>query len=163
MMLDFEIQRCTRRCAKTDKELQPGESFYSVLVAEGKDVVRRDYSVAAWDGAPDEAIGFWKSRIPEPNSKKVNWAPNDVMLNYFVSTENDPEKRDIRFVLALLLLRRRIFRLEESEAETGSQEVMTLHCPRNDTEYRVDVISPGSERAREIQNEVAQILFGGER
>ena len=34
-MLDFEVQRCTRRCAATDRELKPGETFYSTLVVVG--------------------------------------------------------------------------------------------------------------------------------
>ena len=34
-MLDFEIQRCARKCAKSDREFQAGETFYSVLISEG--------------------------------------------------------------------------------------------------------------------------------
>ncbi|MCH5373277.1 MAG: hypothetical protein JJ992_04830, partial [Planctomycetes bacterium] len=79
-MIDFEIQRCSRRCAKTDCEFAPGEEFYSVLVSEGSDVVRYDYSQSAWQGPPEGAIGWWKSRMPELHARRANWAPNDVML-----------------------------------------------------------------------------------
>ena len=33
-MLDFEVQRFTRQCCQTDEVLQPGDTFYSVLVTE---------------------------------------------------------------------------------------------------------------------------------
>ncbi len=52
-MLDFEIQRCTRRCAKTDRELAAGETYYSVLISTGGKVERRDYSAEAWEGSPE--------------------------------------------------------------------------------------------------------------
>ena len=55
-MIDYEIQRCTRRCAATDRELKDGETCYSVLVAEGAAVVRRDYSAQAWQGPPDQVV-----------------------------------------------------------------------------------------------------------
>ena len=35
-MLDFDIQRFTRHCHATGRELSPGEAFYSVLVSEGE-------------------------------------------------------------------------------------------------------------------------------
>ena len=40
--MEFDVQRCSRRCAETDREFRPGESFFSVLLPEGADVVRRD-------------------------------------------------------------------------------------------------------------------------
>jgi len=56
-MIDYEVQRCTRRCATTQRELQPGEIFYSTLVAEGAQVVRHDYSQEAWQGPPEGVLG----------------------------------------------------------------------------------------------------------
>ncbi len=159
-MLDFDIQRCTRRCAATDRELRPGEVIYSVLVPEGSQVVRLDYSEEGWQGPPENTIGFWKFQLPDPDANKVNWAPNEVMLDYFLRLENDEAKRDVRFVLALLLMRRRVLRLDDAADRTAQQEVMILHCPRNDNEYRVPVASPSGERVKEIQDELAQLLFG---
>jgi hypothetical protein len=158
-MLDFEIQRFTRRCAATNRDLQPGDTYYSVLLSEGSNVVRRDYAEEAWKGAPDDAIGFWRARMPASNNQKTQWAPNDVMLDYLVRLEDDPARVDVRYVLALLLVRRRVLRWEETEqAPTG--DVMLLHCPRNETEYRVAHAAPDAERARVIQEELAQLLFG---
>ena len=124
-------------------------------------VVRLDYSAEAWTEAPENAIGFWKSRIPDADSKKVNWAPNDVMLDYFIRLEEEPTKRDVRFVLALLLLRRRVLRLDDS-SQDQPQEMMLLHCSRNESEYRVSVVSPEMVRIKEIQEELAHLLFGNE-
>lgn len=159
LMLEFEVQRCTRRCAKTERELAPGETFYSVLTTEGADVVRSDVCEAAWEGPPEDALGWWKSQMPTPQSNKVHWAPNDVMLHYFELLEGQQEKADVRYVLALLMLRRRVIRWEESEEEEGSGDTMVLFCPRNEKEYKVAVTTPTSERIAAIQDELAKLLF----
>ena len=159
-MVDFEVQRCTRRCAKTQRELQPGETFYSVLVAEGKDVLRYDYAADAWTGEPDKALGWWKSRVPELNAARLHWAPSDVMLQYFEDLEGQESKRDERYVMALLLLRRRIVRSEEIQRDALGSETLVLFSPRNEREYRVAVVLPTRERIQEIQDNLVRLFFG---
>ena len=158
-MFDFDIQRCTRRCAVTDREFQPGEVFYSALVAEGADVVRRDFTESAWQGQPESAIGWWKSRMPDAAAQRLHFAPNDVLLNYFEQLADDVERQDVRYILALLLVRRRIMRLEDSEQAEGECEHLVLFCPRNDNEYRVEVVGPAPDRVQQIQTELAALLF----
>lgn len=84
-----------------------------MLLAEGAELRRLDYSTAAWKGPPEKAAGWWKSRMPEAAARRMHWAPNDVMLHFFEQLENQPEQADMRFVLALLLIRRRVFREED--------------------------------------------------
>ncbi len=173
-MLDFEIQRCTRRCAATDRELRPDEEFYSVLVAEGGQVVRLDYAEDGWPGPPERALGWWKSRMPPAEPNKKSWAPSDVMLDFFQQLADRPDQEDLRYVLALLMTRRKILRHEtterEASAEAGAQaggqasgqasgqEWMVLFCPRNEQEYRVKVAMPGEPRAKQIQEELTKLL-----
>ena len=111
-MLDYEIDRCSRRCAATDRELKDGETCFSALVPESAAVVRRDYAAEAWQGPPENTIGWWKTTIVDPQAGRPHWAPNDVMLNYFERLLEDSGAEDARYVLALLLIRRRILRVE---------------------------------------------------
>lgn len=158
-MIEFEIQRCTRRCAATDRELLPDEAFYSVLVSEGSEVVRRDYCEEAWTEPPEGAIGWWKSQMPSANANKMHWAPNDVMLHYFEELENNAEKADVRYILALLLIRRRIIRLDDRETDDEGREFMVVFCTKNEKEYKVLTVPPSGARINEIQDELAQLLF----
>ncbi|MBN1851191.1 MAG: hypothetical protein JW829_00645 [Pirellulales bacterium] len=157
-MLDFEVQRCTRRCAVHDRPFAPGETFYSVLEVHGADVVRRDYSEEAWEGPAENAIGWWKSRIPEPLAKKAHWAPNDVMLDLLERWADDPARQDIRYVLALLLIRRRVLREEEDEIGQKPGQ-LTVYCPRKEERYEIAVAVPDRDRAEEIQKELSEMLF----
>lgn len=161
-MLDFDIQRCTRKCFVTGKDFLPGEAFYSVLVADGANVVRYDYSVASWPGPPEGNLGFWKSQMPELNAKRVQLAPSEVMLNYFAELESRPDKEDERYVLALLLVRRRLLREERTETDPLGRETLVLYSSKTEAEYRTPIVTPSPERASEIQEQIGRLLFVGQ-
>ncbi len=161
MAVDYEIQRFTRHCAKTGRDLKPGETFYSTLVREGVRVVRQDFAADAWQGPPDGVLGWWKSQVPTESASKVHWAPNDVMLELLEQWEHDPTRLDSRYVLSLLLVRRRVLRPEETESIASGQEVAVLYCPRRETTYRVVSALPDEQRAAEIQEELGRLLFAG--
>ena len=157
-MIDFEIQRCSRRCAATEREFVAGEQCYSVLVPEGGAVVRKDFSSSAWQGPPENSLGWWKTTIVDTHAGRISWAPNDVMLNYFERLLEDPTAEDARYVLGLLLVRRRVLRLEGHEKDAQGREVIVLHCGRNEAQYRVAEVMPTPERAGAIQQQLSELL-----
>jgi hypothetical protein len=170
MLLDFEIQRSTRRCAATDRPLEPGDECYSVLEIAGADVIRKDYCREAWSGPPDAAFGWWKSRVPEPIAKKIKLAPNDVLLELFDHLADDLSKADMRYVLTLLLVRRRVFRLEtqaepptHGAGQSGEEvtDAMLVYCPKRDATYQVPAVLPDNERIDEIQQQLSDLLIAG--
>jgi len=160
-MLDFDVQRCTRRCFATERELRAGETFYSVLVSEGANVVRRDYASDAWPGPPEKALGWWKSVYVDAAANRLHWAPNDVMLSYFEGLEGNATAADARYVLALLLVRRRVLRVERTESDDAGLETLVLFNPRSEVEYRVSAEVPSEDRVQAIQNDLAQLLQTG--
>jgi hypothetical protein len=157
--MDYEVQRCTRHCAKSGRDLAPGEEFYSVLTAEGSELTRSDYGLEAWEGPPDGAVGWWKSQMPTPQATKARLAPNDVLLGLFDELAEQAEKQDMRYVLALLLVRRRVMRLEDSARDEQGGEVLVLYCPRREATYKVPEITPDDARVEEIQQELGTLLF----
>jgi len=156
--MDYEVQRSARRCSTTGREFAPGEEFYSVLVAEGADLRRCDFAKEVWQGPPSGAVGWWKSQVPDRQAARKRWAPNDVLLQFFDELADQPDKQDMRYVLALLLVRRRVMRLEEEQHDAPSGEVLVLHCPRRDANYEVPVVMPDPARAEVIQEELARLL-----
>ncbi len=156
--MDYDVQRCTRHCAKSGRELAPGEAFYSVLLAEGAELKRYDYAEDAWECPPEDAVGWWKSHVPDRNTRRRHWAPNDVMLRFFDELAEQPDKQDMRYVLALLLVRRRVMQLEEGSTEQNGRQVMVLYCPRRQTTYKIPVVAPEQTQIDEIQQELVALL-----
>jgi hypothetical protein len=171
MLLDFEVQRSTRRCAATDRAMAPGEICYSVLEVQGADVVRKDYCKDAWTAPPESAFGWWRTRIPEPTAKKIKLAPNEVLLELFDQMADRPDQEDLRYVLTLLLIRRRVLRLDlpddgliakpyrsDSRSDT---ETMLVYCPKRDAAYEVQIAMPDEARVEEIQQQLSELLAAG--
>ena len=97
--------------------------------------------------------------MPASTGKKIGWAPNDVMLEFFHELADKPEKEDLRYVLTLLLIRRRVMRLEETEPQDDHREELVVYCSRREETYRVPVVHPDPSRSREIQDELANLLL----
>jgi hypothetical protein len=160
-MTDIEIQRCTRHCAVTGRRLEDGEEYFTELRSQGADLERVDYSVGAWTGPRDETISWWKSRVPTPETRRARWAPNDVLLEVFQDLLTRPEQADKCYVMALLLVRRRILRLEDTEQSPQGEPQLALYCPRDEKTYHAPVQTPDDARIEEIQRELEQLLFAG--
>jgi hypothetical protein len=156
--MDYEVQHSARRCSATGREFAPGETYYSVLVAEGAELKRCDFAAEAWQGPPEEAIGWWKSQVPERNAGKKHWAPNDVMLDFWDQLADELEKQDMRYVLTLLLVRRRVFRLEEEKRDPQGRQWLSVYCPRREATYEVAAVTPEQTRIDQIQEELAALL-----
>lgn len=140
-----------------------------MLEVKGADVIRTDYSKDAWRGPSDIALGWWRSRIPEPAARKIKLAPNEVLMELFDQLIERPERKDMRYVLALLLLRRRVLRLEVSDdlseppraqgSGNRSEETMAVYCPKRDASYVVSVVVPDNDRIDEIQQQLSELLI----
>ncbi len=157
--MDYDVQRCSRHCAATGRELVEGETFYSVLKRQGAELVRVDYSQEGWPGPPEDAVGWWKSQMPSREQKKAQLAPGEVLLDLFLSLADEPDKQDMRFVLALLLVRRRVLRLEETETDDRGVETLVLFSPSDESLHRVPSIMPDDKREAEIQAELSRLLY----
>lgn len=122
MLGDFKVGRCSRKCFGEDRPLREGEAFYSVVIENSSGFERRDYSADAWAGPPEGAVGHWKNRMPEAGERKMVLAPREVLidlLRQMESAEPGTSAAKLRYLLALLLLRRRMVRL----ATTGAAKI----------------------------------------
>lgn len=157
---EYEIRSCTKRCAITGRELHPGETVYSALIPQGGGFVRRDYALEAWRGPPPDAIGWWRFTLPESTGPATRLAPHDVLLDLLEQWEGDAQHASLRYVLALLLLRRKILRDDESNGPT-EPEGMQLFCPRRGRHYRVSVVEMEQAEMDEVQRRLEVLLDAG--
>jgi hypothetical protein len=158
--LGFELRSCGRSCAATARSFNPGEVYFSVLETSEHDFVRRDYSIEAWQGQPAECVGWWRSRIPTKDDNQPRLAPTDVLLNLFETLENRPNELEFRYLLGLLLLRRKVVRREETFRDDQGREILTLHCQRRQKEYELAVAEPAADQAMKLQQQMFDLLYG---
>ncbi len=160
--MDFDFKRRSKVCSKTERELGAGEKYFSVLSDLDGDIVRTEISAGAWEGPPEGCISWWQARIPERGPNKFFWAPDNVIIDYFESFLDDEDRAVERFVLALLLIRKRIFKLVDSESDEDGNETMYIACSRRDSDYEVMVCHPEDDQIEAIQAELDELLFSDE-
>jgi hypothetical protein len=154
-MTDYQIQPNTRHCSATGRELRPGERHYSVLLDQGGKFIRQDYSAEGWQGPPHGAFSFWQGRISAGSAPRRPPIDDDLLMDCFLRLEGqtEPGRISFRYVLALLLMRRRRFRFEETRQEDG-QETLLMRCTRTGAKYQV--VNPGltDEEMEAVQDDV---------
>ena len=158
-MLNFDFKRSARKCSINERPFESGEEFFSALIEVDGSLERFDFSKESWGGAPENCVGWWTSRMPDLNTNKVYWAPNHVLLAYFDHVyPNRDQFPDLIYVLAILLIQKRILQMIE-EDESADPPTMNLLHKKSKTSYEVEAVSLAPQRIQEVQQELADNLF----
>lgn len=136
--MQYQIQATSRRCARTGRELQPGERIFSVLYEREGQWVREDVASDSWTGPPPEAFSFWQTRVPSPKERRRLLVDDDMLRELFERLEKATEPRQVqfRYLLALWLLRRKVLRFEAVQ-RSGEREWLVLRDARSGREVFV--------------------------
>lgn len=166
-MQDYAISKSTRKCSATGKQLEPGEAYVSAILPDGESVRRVDIAATAWRGPDPDTIGWWKCRVPEASASRLRPAPNGVLLDTLSELVERPDKSALSYLLALLLVRRRILTDDESlsddsspsDAEATTSGVWSLTCPADGRVWHVPMVAPEAAQLDELRDELNRLLF----
>jgi len=140
MQADWEIKSRAHVCARTGREFVPGEIFYTLLVREGDGFGREDLCEEAWESRNEniQPFSFWRSKYEPPAPRAAEPLPRDDaegLLRRLVA-ENAPAYKNVRYILALMLERKRVLRPVESSDDdmlvyehVGTGETIVLANP----------------------------------
>jgi hypothetical protein len=160
-MPEYEIEKSQGLCSETSRELQEGEEFYAVLFETEEGFTRSDYAGDAWVGPPEGFFSFWKTRVPARQEKKRLLVDDDVIINLFLRLEDSTEglKLDFRFVLALILMRKRLLKYDQTETIEG-QEIWQMRLMKNKSSHQVTNPRISDDRIDQVSQELGAILHG---
>ena len=137
--MDWEITRPNRHCEACGKGFGEEEELFSALRDHETDFVRQDYCPACWATREREGFfSFWKTRIPPRDEPPRRFVDDEVLVNFFhrLEGEEEPLKVNFRFVLALLLIRKKLMTFKSLRRE-GDSEWLVLHDKAEDREREV--------------------------
>jgi hypothetical protein len=167
MLQEYPTTRTSRRCQIGQRPLEPGEQYYSALVPNGPGLVRVDIAAENWQGPPENARGWWRCRMPEAESRKSMPAPPDVLLDLLTELLHHPSQSKLAYLLALLLVRRRI--LTESTSNQlleGSPDIshrIASFTASDGRQWEVPISLPGDSReSQELQEKLVALMFAEE-
>lgn len=161
MAQQWQIESATGHCSVTGRALAEGEEFYAVLFEDGESFRRADYSLDAWEGPPEGAFSYFKSRVPVKEKRKRLLVDDEVLINFFLrlGDETEPLRVQFRFVLALILLRKRLLRYDGSATE-GGVDVWRMTLMPDKTEHRVVNPDLTDEQIEGVSQQLSAILHG---
>ena len=171
--MDLKLQRPGSSCQRTEVTFGAGDTIYSALVREDGNLVRFDWSAAAWSGPPDNTLAWWRSVVPEAEEKGVKLAPVDILLDTLEALGSEPNEAPLRYLLALQLVRRRVLRFADS-AETAAAEqkeelsrddkavgAVVFSCRRRGCDFTVAVAVPEPSERQAVEERLAELLWSG--
>jgi hypothetical protein len=175
----WDIGRSSGHCAATGVPLEPGSQCIVALVEREEDLsaplARLDFSEQGWESPqrPKGVIAFWRAVVPAPNEKRRGFVDDQTLLDLFerLGSDERPHRVRFRFVLMLLLVRKRLLRVVGTESAGG---VETWHVlPRGaaaagaaggaaEGEPAMAVVNPKLDEAatREVTEQLAEVLDG---
>ncbi len=164
-MVNWEIGRGQRSCAVTGQVFEEGDEYFSALREQGESFLRQDFSPAAWqelDKTP--FFSFWRTKLQRGDGKKKNRLIIDVEAFYTFFRSLDGEqstgRQIFRYLVALMLVRKRVLRLEEVEKHPEG-ETLIMYDTRLKEECRVPAPEATQEQLTAAQEELNQIFECG--
>ncbi|MGA2172739.1 MAG: hypothetical protein ABSG82_06995 [Sedimentisphaerales bacterium] len=158
-MDEWVIDKPLGQCYGTGRAIEPGEEYYATLVQTEQGFARRDFCANYWTEHKPEVFCYWKSKLPRPDQKKQIFVDDDMLMVFFnrLETETEQEKINFRFVLALVLMRKRRLKYDSSRMDDG-KDVWRLRITR--TQDFVEVVNPNLDESQvaQLTTHIGEIL-----
>jgi len=158
-MAEWEINKPIGQCSGTGKTIEYGQEYYGALVQTAEGLQRCDFCEDFWLSEKPQVFCFWKTKLPDPEEKKQIFIDDNMLMAFFerLQNETDQEKINFRFVLALILMRKRFFKYDETKFE-DENEIWRLRVV-GDKSF-VEVINPhlDEEQIEQLSSQLGEIL-----
>jgi hypothetical protein len=173
MAKEYNITRTAGRCCACGRRMQPDEEFVATVreadeEADGE-LLREDFCLACWESAGEEArsapgvLGTWRSRLPATREpKKRTFVDDDLLVSFFHRLEGaeEPGRVQLRFVLALILLRKKLLVYDRSDRDADGRDVWSMHLKGEKTTCKVIDAEMDEEKIAEVSRRLGEILEG---
>lgn len=178
MVQDYTISKCTRKCHVDGHALESLETYYSVIVPKEDEIDRIDISAKNWKEPPEEAIGWWKCKMPAAGARKLKPAPTGVLLDTLSDLVERPGQESLAYFLSLILVRRGTL-VEEQQAvlavgnpdatdepasaeeseDDSTESLWLLVCKADGRQWNVPIAEPGGHEMFAVEEQLNKLLF----
>jgi len=161
-MDEWEINKPLGQCYGTGRKIEYGEEYFGALVETEEGLQRRDFCADYWEQEKPDVFCYWKTRLPRPDQKKQIFVDDQMLLAFFerLEKETEQEKVNFRFVLALILMRKRRLKYDATRIE-DDKEIWRLRVVGDKSaDRRLEVINPhlDEEQIEQLSSQIGQIL-----
>lgn len=159
MPTEYEVSRTGGQCGTCGRAFAEGEEFTSVVLEAKEGFARRDVCLSCWREPPPEAVCFFKTRLAKKEKSRKAFVDDEVLIDFFVrlADAEEPHKQRFRFVLSLILLRKRLVKYERTIRE-DLREFWEMRLMRDKSLHRVYNPALADAEIEELTRELSAIL-----
>lgn len=158
-MAEWKINKPIGECSGTGQEIAFGEEYIGTLVETEEGLERRDFSLSYWEQEKTQVYCFWRSRLPHPEEKKKVFIDDAMLMAFFdrLAGEEDQQRVNFRFVLAMILMRKRRLKYDATENREGV-EVWRLKVTGEKRSVEVKNPHLGQEEIEQLSLQIGDVL-----
>lgn len=153
--VEYQFRPIGKKCAATGEDLVAGSVCHSAIVDTNGELARLDFSEKGWKGPPEGAIGVWKCIVPRAAEMRHEPLDTTALMTCFeqLTEEASPGREGLRYILALLLMKKRRLKLEGSRID-GDDEYLQLAGAQGEGSWEVRDLHPTDEEVLQWQREL---------
>jgi hypothetical protein len=172
----FQIPKPLGVCAVSGRQIAAGEKFMAAVRETPTGLERVDVAAEHWDAfqaqpgnGANDLLGFWQTVMPRPEQKKKVFVDDEVLCTLFerLAEATEPTKVGFRFVLGLILMRKRLIAYDSTRHDpppegsppgTPGRDLWVVRMKgRTDM---LDLVDPklGEKQVMEVSQQLGEIL-----
>ena len=156
----YDVPRPAGHCAVTGRKIEAGEKFFAAIRETPEGIGRVDVLPEAWETFDRAGVlAFWQTVMPAHEEKKNVFVDDEVLCTLFerLADATDPVKVNFRFVLGLILMRKRLVVYEDGRHEHG-RDVWVVRMKGKDE--RLTLVDPklDEQQVTEVSQQLGEIL-----
>jgi len=159
MATDYEDKLSSARtCCVCGREFNPEADYLSALFEEGEQFLRRDYCGDCWQGPPEGSFSYWRGRMPAKEERPQRFVDDRDLVDLLarLADVTEPRQTAFRYLLGLLLVRKRVLKLLPSGPGRG--EPMLLEEPGGGARYEVPAPRISADELAQVSAQMGAVL-----
>jgi hypothetical protein len=162
----YALGRPQGKCSVCSRNIAEGEKFTAAVRESAAGLERIDLDAACWEAFDKSPLlAYWRMTMPSAHgpAKPRVFVDDTVLCDLFDrladTPADEPAKINFRFVLGLVLMRKRLLAYESTHVE-GGREFWTVRLKGRD--QLIDLHNPrlDEEQVAQVSEQLGQILSG---
>jgi len=158
---EWRITKRSLSCSACNAALAADQTYFSILLQKPEGLARLEYCHTCFQTRrPTEVYYFWKAAVPPAEGAAARPRRPQIDLEYVLEFfkrlegEETPQKLAFRYILALMLTRKKLLVFEQKKREADGREIQVFREKRGGVAH--EVCEPALSEA-EITNVSAEL------
>ena len=160
-MTEWDIQTRADACTACQRPFASKEAYHTLLSVDATGYARRDLCGACFVNAPrDGVVSYWQGEYklpPPPPPEAIQKETAETLLRKLIES-TDPSHAAARYILAVMLERKRILKHRDTVHEENGEDLLVYEHARTGESFTLPDPHLRLDQLAHVQEEVAALL-----